>query len=238
MTSLSIPRRFNGPPASGNGGWVAGALAGAHQEALSVGADAPTTVTLRRPPPLDTALALARSGDRVQLLDDDLVVADASPAAAAPTPATPVDPEQARAAMASYPGLGTHPFPTCFVCGPGRAEGDGLRIFPGRVSDPVVAAVWTPTESDLAITWAALDCPGGWSSDIEDRPAVLGRMTAVVHRAPVVGQEHVVVGELRGAEGRKSFTAATLFAVVDGRASDVVATAEHVWIAIDPASFS
>ena len=56
--------------------------------------------------------------------------------------------------MASFVGLTSHPFPTCFACGTGRAEGDGLRIFPGRVADatdtpgeqprPRVAATWTP----------------------------------------------------------------------------------------------
>ena len=91
-----------------------------------------------------------------------------------------VPPAEARAAMATYPGLRTHPFPGCFVCGPDRAEGDGLRIFPGPVtpaSDGAVrvGAVWTPHPStsedfhtyvddvpraSLPVTWAALDCTG------------------------------------------------------------------------------
>ena len=53
--------------------------------------------------------------------------------------------------MASYAGLRSHPFPTCFSCGTGRADGDGLRIFPGRVADQTgaarVAATWTPDPS-------------------------------------------------------------------------------------------
>ena len=47
----------------------------------------------------------------------------------------PVDAGEARAAAASYAGLRSHPFPTCFSCGTGREPGDGLRIFPGRVAD-------------------------------------------------------------------------------------------------------
>jgi hypothetical protein len=43
-----------------------------------------------------------------------------------------------------------------------------------------------------------------------------------------------VVGGARGSEGRKTFTAATLYDA-DGR---VVAAAEHVWIAVDPADFA
>ena len=49
----------------------------------------------------------------------------------------------------------------------------------------------------------------------------------------MIGEEHVVVGPARGREGRKPFTAATLYDA-DGR---VVATAEHIWITVDPAAF-
>ena len=155
-------------------------------------------------------------------------------------------------AEASYAGWVTHPFTTCFTCGPDRAEGDGLRIFPGPVDDldgaTRVAAVWTPHPStaedwhayeddhrraSLPVTWAALDCPGGWAADLANNPAVLGRMTARVDTLPVVGEEHVVVGHFRGSEGRKLHTAATLYDA-DGR---VVATAEHTWITVDPAAF-
>jgi acyl-CoA thioesterase FadM len=58
-------------------------------------------------------------------------------------------------------------------------------------------------------------------------------MTARVDTLPVIGEEHVVLGLACGREGRKTFTASTLYDD-DGR---VVATAEHVWIAVDPAMF-
>lgn len=160
--------------------------------------------------------------------------------------------EVARDAESSYAGLRQHPFPTCFACGTGRAEGDGLRIFPGPV-EPVagcdrVAATWTPHPSvqedyhayvddqgraSLASTWAALDCVGAWSSDIEERPMVLGRMTAAVDALPVIGEAHVVVGQTLRREGRKTFTASSLYDSDDR----VVARAEHTWITVDPADF-
>ena len=62
---------------------------------------------------------------------------------------------------------------------------------------------------------------------------VLGRMTARIDDLPVIGEPHVVVGQGRGRDGRKTFTASTLYDS-DGR---VVATAEHTWIAVDPAMF-
>jgi hypothetical protein len=152
-----------------------------------------------------------------------------------------VPPDVAAAAMLRYPGLGNHPFPTCFACGTDRAEGDGLRIFPGPVGGDRghVASLWVPQPgledaSALGTTWAALDCVGGWSEDLEGRPCVLGRMTARVDAFPVVGEPHVVVGRHLATDGRKSFTASTLYDA-DGR---VVASARHTWIQVDPSAFN
>ncbi len=141
------------------------------------------------------------------------------------------------------PTVRRHPFPTCFACGTGREPGDGLRIFPGRVDDGAdgrarVAAPWTPDPSvadDLfAVAWAALDCVGGWTSDLEDRPMVLGRMTARIDALPEPTTPYVVVGGARGADGRKVHTASTLWHP-DGR---VLGVAAHTWITVDPDSFN
>jgi hypothetical protein len=148
--------------------------------------------------------------------------------------------EEARDAERAFVGLTSHPFPTCFVCGPDRA--DGLRIFPGPVADQDgqtrLAATWTPDESlgdDLSpATWAALDCIGGWAGDLAERTMVLARMTARVDVLPRIGEEHVVVGLGRRTEGRKTFTAAALYDP-DGR---LLGRAEHLWIAVDVAAFA
>jgi hypothetical protein len=259
VTELIVPRRFCGPPDSGNGGWTAGALA----TALSRGTDDhaaswPTIeVSLRQPPPLDSALAVALGDDETATATfGGAVIATARLAAeAALVEVDTVEPAVARAAEAAYAGHAFHPFPTCFACGTGREEGDGLRIFPGAVGDegdeaaPArVAATWTPHPSvgddvhtdvddepraSVAATWAALDCVGGWAGDLTERLMVLGRMTTRIDTLPVIGEEHVVVGSGRRREGRKTFTAATLYDA-DRR---VVATAEHIWIAVDPALF-
>ena len=235
MTELLVPGRFNGPAVSGNGGWTAGAMAGLVHEGDHAAGWPAVTVTLRRPPPLDTPVPVAEVVEAT--LDAVEEVSEA----------------EAATARTTYAGLTTHPFPTCFACGPDRAEGDGLRIFPGRVADDSggrvrVASTWTPHPShaedwhayvddhrraSLAVTWASLDCVGGWAGDLVERPMVLGRMTARVDTLPVVGEPHVVVGGARRTEGRKTFTAATLY----DSAGRVVAVAEHVWIAVDPAVF-
>lgn len=238
MGELLVPRRYCGPPSTGNGGWTSGALA------ALVGGSEPwpaITVSLRRPPPLDTPMPVSVRDGVTEAVHGEHVVARASVTDAEVAVVEPVDAADARAAEASYAGHSFHPFPTCFACGTGRAPGDGLRIFPGVVGDRT-AATWTPDESlaeadgrtSLAVTWAALDCVGGWAGDLEERLMVLATMTACVDALPVVGEEHVVVGASRGSEGRRTWTASTLYDS-DGR---VVGRAQHTWVAVNPADFT
>lgn len=249
---LTIPARFNGPRSSGNGGWTAGALAAAS------GLPDPVKVRLRVPPPLDTPLDVVPvdgplvgpldgplDGPRVgpvELRHGDQVVAVALPEGPASwTRFVPVGVAEARARESSYAGLRGHPFPRCFSCGTDRD--DGLRIHPGRLDDARVAASWTPDESlledglevgvvPLPVTWAALDCVGGWSSDLEHRPLVLGQMCARVESPPQAGSSYAVVGVTRKVEGRKTWTASAMF----DAAGRLVAQAEHLWIAVDAAT--
>lgn len=251
MTEVVVPARFCGPLSSGNGGWASGALA-----AASVALDdrltswPAVTVALHRPPPLDTPLRLTSTDGWTVASHAGADVARARLAGVDPTPVAPVPAAEARAASAAYPGHRSHPFPTCFACGTAREPGDGLRIFPGPAGDGV-AATWTPHPSvaedwhayadrdgtrraSLPVTWAALDCVGGWAGDLTERLMVLGTMTTRVDALPLIGEEHVLVGARRSAEGRKTFTSATLY----DAAGRVVACAEHIWISVDPKDFS
>jgi hypothetical protein len=235
VPTLTIPRRFNGPPSSGNGGWVAGALVATLPRQ---GVGEAVTVTLRLPPPLETPLHVEPTAAGAVLSHDGRTVAEAQYAESPLTPVAPVAAGDAAGAEASYAGHRHHPFPGCFVCGTARDPGDGLRIFAGPVSAPgtdrpTVAATWTPYESSVPVTWAALDCPSAWASDLEGRPAVLGRITVEVRSLPRTSERYVVVGEERHVEGRKTLTASTLY----GPGDTVVATAEQVWIAVDPKEF-
>jgi hypothetical protein len=247
---LVIPARYCGPTRSGNGGYTAGLLA----ERLANHPDLPpecpvVEVTLRRPPPLDTDMTVEHLDEPVtRLLLGDVLVAAARCSDEELAPVEEVGVARATEAMPGYAGFASHPFPRCFACGPEREEGDGLRIFPGAVGDGRVASVWVPQEGlaeasdlldpgvqrvSLGTAWAALDCVGGWSTDLEGRPAVLGQIAARVDALPVVGETHVVVGTELSRDGRKTFTASTIYDS-DGR---IVARARHTWIEIDPAAF-
>ena len=246
--TLLVPARYCGPARSGNGGYVCGSLA--HELGDTTGRA--VTVTLRQPPPLDSTMLVVADDETVSLTFGGALVADASYVDRDVEAVEAVAWSEAETAQASYPGLRSHPFPTCFVCGTDRE--DGLRIFPGEVAPARagmtrVAATWTPDDAlvadwhayddaarraGLAATWAALDCIGGWAGDLGERLMVLGQMTAVVDDLPVVGEPHVVVAEHRGGEGRRTFTAATLHDA-DGR---IVGRAEHTWVSVDPARFN
>jgi hypothetical protein len=229
--TVTIASRFNGPADSGNGGYSCGLLAAF--------IDGPARVRLHAPPPLDTPLAVVRHADgRVDMRDGDTVVGTAWPAPLELD--VPPAPGLAAAADAAtrfrfYEG---HLFPTCFVCGPGRAAHDGLEIFAGPVRDwSLLAAPWQPApdllDADGAVrgefVWAALDCPGCFAAIGEnERTAVLGELHAE-RLAPVPGDAPLVAYAWPlGQDGRKLF-AGTALATAQGA---VLARARAVWIAL------
>jgi hypothetical protein len=212
---MIIPPRFNGPPASANGGYAAGLVS----EALGGGFE----VTLRRPPPLGVDLDLVGN----ELRHRDVVIADARRITEVIDALPPVSLAEAEEASKRFPGFEHHAYPTCFTCGPDRD--DGLGIFPGPVEnrERVVAAPWTPDEVRPEIIWAALDCPSGWAVDDFQREGVLlGRMAAAIHALPELGKPHVVMGWRIGEDDRKRFAGSALFTP----AGELLAAARSTWI--------
>jgi hypothetical protein len=229
MDELCIDRRFRGPPETGNGGYVAGMVA----RALG-GSDC--IVTLRLPPPLDAPLALRRAGDGVELLAGERLVATGTPASIDVAVPAPPSLEAAEAAEARFTGHRHHIFPGCFVCGPDRAPGDGLRIFPGRIDDGQVAAVWRP-DTGLAdadgrvrgeFLWAALDCPGYFAVEEACGRALLGRLGARLVSRPRAGEPLIVTAWSIDRDGRKHRAGSALHDR-DGR---LVAAAVATWITL------
>ena len=228
---IVIARRFRGPPRSGNGGYACGAVA-AFVEAPAV------EVVLRAPPPLDVPLSVEREGESVRVSSPDgTLIATGRPGSLAlDVPPAPTS-ERAREAESRYAGMQDHVFAGCFVCGPEREPGDGLRIFAGPLGDGMVASGWTPDASladgELVAephVWAALDCPGFFAAGFaeEHRAAVLGRMTARVDRRPRPGDALVCLGWPIARDGRKRRVGT---AVIAG--DEVLARAEGLWVELD-----
>jgi hypothetical protein len=161
---------------------------------------------------------------------DGVLVADAAPVDVDGEPIEPVPFARAQAVSATYPGFVSHPFPTCFVCGPEREPGDGMRLFTGRLENGDTATPWVvPHDVSEAMVWASLDCPGGWSVGIEARPYVLGRMATHVDAIPIAGTACVVMGRLLESVGRKAQVAAVLY----GPTGTALAWSRATWIAIE-----
>jgi len=231
---VTIPSQFNGPPRSGNGGWVCGLLADEWARRHGAGI---VTSTLRQPPPLDTTLTWEEADDELRLLTTGgAVVATATAGAFTDGPPPVVSRAEAEAGHAAYPGYESHPFDTCFACGTHREPGDGLCLFTGPIGGGRSAGPWHVHEAfaddsgqvSIPIAWAGLDCPGAWAAGFGDSPWLLGRMTAEVIRAPRAGETLLATGWLRGQDGRKQFTSTALY-TEDG---EVVGRSEQVWIAV------
>lgn len=236
MAPLVIAPRFCGPPDSGNGGYVCGLIA------ARLGGQA--EITLRAPPPLATPMTVEHAAeDSVRVRHGRILVAEGTclPATLEMQPPGPVPVGEARAAGArsrlrTHPD--EHPFPSCFVCGPHRQPGDGLRILPGPVTGRDLSAdVWYPDKSLAGpdghlrpeFVWAALDCAGaiGAIGDAPGAPAyVLGRFSAHQTGPVNTGEPHVVAGWHLGEEGRKLFAGSALFTA----AGQVAGLARATWI--------
>lgn len=223
---LVIDRRYRGPQSSGNGGYTCGLIA------QLVDADA-VEVTLRLPPPLETPLRAERDGDEVRVLDGERLVAEARPAGLELELPEPVSFAAATALSAAQPDEPDHPFPGCFVCGPARAAGDGLRLRPAPAGSGRLAAPWRPWAGDAELVWAALDCPGAFAvnPDFDRGLTVLGRLTARVLATPQAGDECVVVAwPLGGGDERRLPAGTAVF-----RGSEPLAYARALWFVVPDA---
>ena len=228
MQELIIARRFCGPPNSGNGGYSAGLLNN-HIAGTS-------RVRLHLPPPLDKPLRVTKVNGEWLLQDGNQLVASARPAPLNLVPPAPPSIDQARRAEKFYRGLSQHRFPSCFVCGPDRQKGDGLRLFCGSVEGrEIVACGWQP-QADLLdkqnnlkheFIWSALDCPSYFALK-SDKTCLLGEMSASVDK-PVPGNQPLIIyAWQRSIDGRKHYSASAISSC-DG---EVLARAEHLWIEV------
>jgi hypothetical protein len=229
---VTIAPRFRGPQDSANGGYTCGVVARSIDPAAA-------DVSLRLPPPLDRPLEVEAANGGAVLRDGDDVVAEGSALDGLDVePPEPVGVDEAEAASRRSSLFDRHPFPTCFVCGPERASGDGLRVIPGPVEGrDVVAAPWTPDGSLTAddgsippeIEWAALDCPSGNAAMMlidGIGVSVLARLAARIASPVEPGARHVAMGWVVGRDGRKAHSASAVF-TADG---ELVGLARAVWI--------
>lgn len=211
--AICIESRFNGPPNAANGGYACGLIAATIGDSVNV--------RLQRPLPLDMPLKVEPHSDHEwHVFQEERLLAVATRSHVHARIPKPPSYLEALAASKNYLGFTAHIFPTCFVCGPQREIGDGLRIFAGSVPGrQLVAAPWLP-QLDLAddsgkvrpeFIWAALDCPGYFASVIENRTAVLGELAVHIDRRVHMEEPCVIIGWRILVEGRKHKVGTALF---------------------------
>jgi hypothetical protein len=222
---VRIAARFSGPPDSGNGGYCAGVIAGAIGAAVNV--------RLVKPVPMDRVLTIASSSHgrwEVQA-GAELIATATAHVVQADVPEAPPWVEACGASQ-HFAGFSQHVFPNCFVCGPAREPGQGLRIFPGLIpGTQVFAAPWRPDrllddgsgKIRPEFIWAALDCPGYFAS-FNPRPALLGELAVHIDRVVRTEEPCVVTAWRIQADGRKCRTGTALFSADGERCAMGVAT--------------
>lgn len=228
---LIVAERYCGPPGMGNGGYVSGLLAAGLGDCASV--------KLRAPTPLDKPLRLERGEGRASLRDGDTLIAEASVARLDIDIPAPPPFAVAERALQSFRGHDSHLYPQCFVCGPKRGRGDGLRVFAMPVAHTAarLAAAWTPDaafadEAGMVrseFLWGALDCPGGFAIDRAAQSAVVtGEITARMERPVRAGEPCVIIAWPISAAGRKHVAGSAIFTATGERC----AVARALWIEI------
>lgn len=115
-----IKPRFNGPPASANGGYACGMLASGLKGAVEA--------SLHAPPPLDKELLLTTEGGAAELKRGEKLLGSATEKLLElEVPRLPdtfdlgINPYEASDAPGKF-----KPFGRCFVCGEDRSHGDGI----------------------------------------------------------------------------------------------------------------
>jgi hypothetical protein len=225
--TFSVASRFCGPPGSANGGYFAGCVASFAGDIVRV--------RLMQPPPLDTPLHTRWEDGVLVVLHDGEAVAQAVEGELDLDVPPPPSYEEALAASRHYAGFKAHAWPECFVCGPNRTRGDGMRVFAGPLRPGQVAAPWVPDASlkgsDGKVApefmWAALDCPGFFAACDGDRKMLLGEFTAHVDRCVHIDEPCTIVAWQIAESGRKH-TVGTALHDEDG---ELCAKARGVWIA-------
>lgn len=227
-TFITIDSQFNGPPDHCNGGYLAGIM--------SSFLKGPVEITINNLVPLNKKL-LVKIENNVSLYDGSLLLSEAKNKGLKISPPFTLDFEEASKWSEYFRGTERAVQKNCFVCGCERKEGDGLRIFPGRMDEQKkgpVAAPFIPHENfgdkngriDPVYLWSVLDCPGYWSTADPSEKALLGKITGVVMPGIRVHEKCVVIAWPLGDWGF-AFQSGT--AIFNG-AGKLKAISKQIWV--------
>ena len=230
--TLFIDKRYNGPPDSANGGYVAGLMTDF--------VEGDYEIMLKSPPPLETDLRLIIDDEGIlELSVQDRIIATGVPVNFKINYPFPVGYENAVQAT-NYSPLRTMIENTCFGCG---ARPDGMQLYSDIVKsykqDKIVATKVAIKDEYIddsgniksEFLWTSLDCPGAHACMFFDPfPfVVLGRMTMHILKPIHSNQQYYVTAwQIAEKERRKYFASTALYSADD----ELHAYTKQTWIEI------
>lgn len=224
---IVVDGRFCGVAGMGQGGYLAGLVAGRHPQAFQV--------DFRNPIPLDAEMHVEHTPKGIRLIHDDKPIVEGRPGDSVtrvPGFVALAEAERARerAEANSLPIVGT-----CFSCG---TRADSLRVHAGPAEDGLFATPYTPpawTAPDGVVeppfVWAPLDCAAGWCLAWDPpRPrAVTGMLTLEILSDVLPERDYVVVAESDGPWRTRTRRAWSALYTAEG---ELVARSESLWVAL------
>ena len=232
VSTIRVDHRHQGPTGSGQGGWTAALFERAAGE--------PLTISIRRPIPLETDLAVVQVDGGWEARHGGDVILAGVPRTESFVDTEPVPLDAAAIARGHFPAANeiVHPVPDCFSCGPVETS-MGVHAGPLQDGSGRFAVDWTVPDragdgrADDALLWTAMDCTSAWYVAYAGsrRPAFTVSYAAEVVRPSTIGETLAIVawrGDYDAAwDGRKRGAAAAAFDA-DGAC---VARARSFWVA-------
>jgi hypothetical protein len=225
--TLVVESRFCGVAGLGQGGYLAGLVAGKRS--------GPYQIDFRNPIPLDVDLALERTDRGARATHADKVVVEGK--VAEPVSRVPefVPLEAAATAREAAEADSLEIVSSCFSCG---TRPDTLRVHAGPVGDGRFATPYTPPAwvapsgvVEPSFVWAPLDCAAGWclSWDPPRPRAVTGMLTMDVLADVLPHHDYVIVADSDGPWHTRTRRAWSALYTTHG---ELVARSESLWIAL------
>ncbi|MGF1667447.1 MAG: hypothetical protein ACFCVC_14390 [Acidimicrobiia bacterium] len=225
--SIVVESRFCGVAGMGQGGYLAGLIAGSRT--------GPYQIDFRNPIPLDVELAVEPTRRGVHATHADKVIVEGKlgePVSRVPDFVPLGVASEARSAAEAN---SLEIVSTCFSCG---SQPDTLRVHAGPVGDgrfatPYTPPAWVAPEGvvEPSFVWAPLDCAAGWclSWDPPRPRAVTGMLTLEVLADIEPHRDHVIVADSDGPWHTRTRRAWSALYTSDG---ELVARSESLWVAL------
>jgi hypothetical protein len=225
--TIVVESRFCGVAGMGQGGYLAGLVAGRRS--------GPYQIDFRNPIPLDSDMIPETTPRGLRLVHDGKPIVEARPGEPVSRDPGFVSHDEAEQARLRAEENSLEIVSSCFSCG---TRPDTLRVHAGPVGDgrfatPYVPPAWVAPDGvvEPSFVWAPLDCAAGWCLSWEPpRPrAVTGMLTLEILSDIHPLGDYVIVADSDGPWRTRTRRAWSAMYTTDG---ELVARSESLWVAL------